>query len=469
MGRAGIGYINKDYESIRKELLSKIPQLTDRWTDFNHSDLGIVLLDMFCGIADMLTYYLDTQAAEAFIPTARQRQNVINLCKLIGYRLDTPVSSTTAVRFSLPEPVDHDILIPARTQCRALTETGNIDFETVEDVIIPHGEIFTDAYTRQGVRKSEEFEATGQPWQKFRLTGSSIAQDTVSVRIDDIDWTEIYHFQDSDMEDIHFMTDTDALDITSILFGDGKSGKIPVTGKTIHVSWLETLGAEGNIAPGQINQLLTPVYFENIQIQLKIYNPVAATGGSSRETVRHARDQAPAELKTLWKAVTLEDYKTLAEGYPGVSKARVLDTNTCHNIRYYNVYLAIAPDGGGLPSQLLKRELLAYLESRKVITVEVKLCDPVYRSINIDCEVYVWPGEFFDNVRSRIEDALNDFLAFDNVDFGKTVYSSDLISLIDGVRGVSHIKLYTPQIDIVLNRGEIPVPGTVNLDIRRAE
>ena len=49
MGRASIGYINKDYESIRQELLAKIPQLTDRWTDFNHSDLGVVLLDLFCG------------------------------------------------------------------------------------------------------------------------------------------------------------------------------------------------------------------------------------------------------------------------------------------------------------------------------------------------------------------------------------------------------------------------------------
>ncbi|SMG63179.1 [weak similarity to] baseplate J family protein, partial [methanotrophic bacterial endosymbiont of Bathymodiolus sp.] len=59
MGRASIEYINKDYESIRQELLAKVPQLTDRWTDFNHSDLGVVLLELFCGVGDMLSYYLD--------------------------------------------------------------------------------------------------------------------------------------------------------------------------------------------------------------------------------------------------------------------------------------------------------------------------------------------------------------------------------------------------------------------------
>jgi hypothetical protein len=59
MGRASIGYINKDYESIRQELLAKIPQLTDRWTDFNHSDLGVVLLDLFCGAAAALASITD--------------------------------------------------------------------------------------------------------------------------------------------------------------------------------------------------------------------------------------------------------------------------------------------------------------------------------------------------------------------------------------------------------------------------
>ena len=120
MGRASIGYINKDYESIRQELLAKIPQLTDRWTDFNHSDLGVVLLDLFCGVGDMLAYYLDAQAAEAFLPTARQRQNVINLCKLIDYRLDSPVASTTTLRFRLSAPLGKDLTIPAGTACRAL-------------------------------------------------------------------------------------------------------------------------------------------------------------------------------------------------------------------------------------------------------------------------------------------------------------------------------------------------------------
>jgi len=137
MGRANIAYTNKDYESLRRELLARVPQLTDRWTDFNASDLGVVLLELFCGVGDMLAYYLDAQAAESFLPTARQRQNVINLCKLISYRLDSPVASTTNLRFSLAATLDADLIIPEGTACRARLEDEDVEFETAKDASKP--------------------------------------------------------------------------------------------------------------------------------------------------------------------------------------------------------------------------------------------------------------------------------------------------------------------------------------------
>ena len=287
------------------------------------------------------------------------------------------------------------------------------------------------------------------------------------MQIDGETWTEVRHFQESDSDSLHFTTDTNALDVSEISFGNGQFGAIPAAGKTLFFSWLESLGADGNIAPNRITQLLSPIYHENVQVLVTISNPVAATGGSSRESIQHAKVQAPAELSTLWKAVSLQDYKALAEGFPGVAKAKVLDTNDCRNIRYYTVHLAIAPSGGGLPSGLLKRDLANYLEQRKVATVEVKLFDPVYQPIPIDCTVYAWPGEELSIIKRRIETALGTFFSFDRVDFAQTVHTSDLVALIDGVRGVSHLQLNSPQTDVELKRGEIPVLGIVNIDLRR--
>ena len=58
----------------------RVPQLTDHWKDFNASALGVVLLEIFRGVGDLPTYYLAVWAAEAFLPTARQCHNVIQLC-----------------------------------------------------------------------------------------------------------------------------------------------------------------------------------------------------------------------------------------------------------------------------------------------------------------------------------------------------------------------------------------------------
>jgi len=467
MGRASIAYTNKDYESLRRELLARVPQLTDRWTDFNASDLGVVLLELFCGIGDMLAYYLDAQAAEAFLPTARQRQNVINLCKLISYRLDTPVAATTTLRFALAAPLDEDLTIPASTACRARLEDGDVEFETALDAVIPRGRTEVDVDARQGRRKSESFTGNGEPGQRLVLAGKSIAQGSIRVRIQEREWTEVAHFQESDAGALHFQTETDALDETTIVFGDGVHGAVPPPGEPVEVEYLETLGAAGNLGPNLVTEVLDAVYLDGAQVALSVTNPAPATNGADRETLEHARRQAPAELRSLWKAVTKEDYKALAEGFPGVAKAQILDVNDCGNIRYYQVNLAVAPDGGGPPSALLKRELAEFLESRKVITVEINLFDPVYRPVSVDADVFAHAGEDLDLVRSRVEDALAEHFAFDRMDFGKAVRFSDLVALIDGVRGVSHVRMYAPQEDIEVRAGEIAVLGQVNLDVRR--
>ena len=468
MGRASISYSNKDYESLRQELLSRVPQLTDRWTDFNESDLGVVLLEMFCGVGDMLAYYLDAQAAEAFLPTARQRQNVINLCKLIGYKLDTPVAATTTLRFSLPTAMAEDITLPARTVCKASLDDGDVEFETVDDAIIPRGQLSTDVGARQGTRKSEEFVSTSDRAQQLPLSSTNIAQGSVRLRVGDTDWEETRFFIDSAHDSRHFQIETDGLDVTWVIFGDGVHGVIPPAGETITAEYLETLGSQGNIGRGLVTDIVSPVYHNGTQVGLTVTNPTASTGGSDRETLEHAKLQAPAELRSLWKAVTKDDYKALAEGFPGVAKAQVLDANDCVNIRYYQVNMAVAPDGGGLPSSILKRELAEFIESRKVITVEVNLFDPCYRSVAVDAEMFVYPTEDTETVRRRIEEALRGFFSFEKMTFSQSVYFSDVVSLLDGVRGVSHVTLYSPQTDIEIRPGQIATLGEVHLDMRIA-
>ena len=42
------------------------------WTDFNRSDPGVTLLELFAYLGDMLAYYQDAAAAEARLATRRR-------------------------------------------------------------------------------------------------------------------------------------------------------------------------------------------------------------------------------------------------------------------------------------------------------------------------------------------------------------------------------------------------------------
>ena len=44
------------YEQIIQRAVSRIPSLTDQWTDFNSHDPGITVLQTYAWLVDMLNY-----------------------------------------------------------------------------------------------------------------------------------------------------------------------------------------------------------------------------------------------------------------------------------------------------------------------------------------------------------------------------------------------------------------------------
>lgn len=50
---------DKSYSRILNESLAMIPSLTDKWTDFNPQDTGVMLLELLAGMTEMQNFYLD--------------------------------------------------------------------------------------------------------------------------------------------------------------------------------------------------------------------------------------------------------------------------------------------------------------------------------------------------------------------------------------------------------------------------
>tara|TARA_Y100000310_G_C20694593_1_gene824664 strand:- start:1390 stop:3615 length:2226 start_codon:yes stop_codon:yes gene_type:complete len=87
-----IDYTSKDFTTIRSDLINLIPQVTNKWTDYNASDLGVVLLELFAYMGDIVNTYIDRIANESYLSTAQSRQSIAELVKMLGYEL-SPMSA----------------------------------------------------------------------------------------------------------------------------------------------------------------------------------------------------------------------------------------------------------------------------------------------------------------------------------------------------------------------------------------
>src|SRR5512132_2898483 len=94
-----IDYVTKDYAGFRQAMLNQIPLRLPAWKDRSESDFGVVLIELFAYVADILSYYQDRVANEAYLATARQRRSVGELLRLIGYQMDPGLAATTYIHF----------------------------------------------------------------------------------------------------------------------------------------------------------------------------------------------------------------------------------------------------------------------------------------------------------------------------------------------------------------------------------
>ena len=59
-------------------------------------DPTIALLDAWATVADVLTFYQERIANEGFLGTATERRSILELAKLVGYKLRPGVSACTS-------------------------------------------------------------------------------------------------------------------------------------------------------------------------------------------------------------------------------------------------------------------------------------------------------------------------------------------------------------------------------------
>jgi hypothetical protein len=87
-------------------------------TTRNANDPSIALLDGWATVGDILTFYQERIANEGYLRTATERRSVLELARLVGYKLRPGVSATAYLAYLLDEKATEPVEIPvgARSQ-----------------------------------------------------------------------------------------------------------------------------------------------------------------------------------------------------------------------------------------------------------------------------------------------------------------------------------------------------------------
>lgn len=434
-------YTSRDYASVLTDLVNRIPLYLPEWTSQSPNDFGMVLLQMFAYTCDLLSYYVDRLAGEAFIQTATQASSILNLAGMLDYQPALSVGASVTLQISVSSTLPANLsplVIPAGTQFSTVGSSSQppVVFETTEALSIagPTGSpaATTGTVTAvQGITYANEQVATstGSVNQTYPLLYSPVSSNAFSVSVDlglgPLPWTYVSTLINSGPYDQVYTNFVDANGVFYVVFGDGVNGLVPVLGSPITATYQVNVGAVGNVGAGTIVQSVSA-----LPGVVAVTNPAAASGGAAAESLVSIQQNAPASLKTLNRAVTVQDIQTLALQVPQVEWA------SAQEVTYQLINLFVAPFGGGPLSTTIQDAVLNYITPLTMANTTVTVLSPTYVPINITVAVHAYANAGATTTQVGVQTALADLLALSNVGFGARVSLGIIYQTILGQTGV---------------------------------
>lgn len=443
-------YSDVDYNTVKQHLMEIIPLLTDKWTDFNESDVGMVLLELMCRLSDYSAYRRDRNVQELLITTAKERKNVKALLKTIGYKMDTWISCTCEAIIYEQLYYDKDIVIPAYTQFSITPDIAAsplIYFSNLNEVnIFADSESATFTLT-QGEVKSYEYDYDDIISGKLYLPHHNIGQNTISLRTrgtksndsEIIDWIEVEDVFQTIDSGYYFSHEVDKEGRNYIQFHSIYTAVL-TDSSVIEVKYLLSLGSSGTLGSNKVVNIVDTIYDSDgnsVNSLLVIKNTTSSTGGSDPETITNAKKYGPLSVRTMYTCVTLNDYVIRAESHGSVAKAQALDWNFPEETGLtegYQTYIYVVPELDSDGNELVvddefKVVLYNYLDPRRLSATKITIFEANYLEVQIDVTAYVSQGFLHkDRVRANILNATRAMFDRNKINFGDTIFNSVLIT-----------------------------------------
>jgi predicted phage baseplate assembly protein len=322
--------------------------------------------------------------------------------------------------------------------------------------------------------------SSGEPGQIFRLqhVPALALREGEYVEVEEkregetvfVPWQPVTDFSNSDRYDRHFSLDTAT---GEIMFGpalrqrDGtvrQYGRIPEAGRRLRINrYRYGGGTVGNVPAHKIDSLKSAVPYID-----RVTNLARAEGGRDSESLDEAKLRAQREVRAQQRAVTAEDFEYLAKGASrSVARVKCVTPDKSANVPSGMIELLVVPavfdalqarDLTKLPLDLeLVKTMERHLDQYRLLTTMLRIRAPQYIGVKVEAEIVVAEYSQPEAVQTRVLQTLQHYLCplklgadnaalqeivgplWEGWPFGKTLFVSEIFTLLQKVPGVKHV------------------------------
>jgi hypothetical protein len=418
---------------------------TEEWTDFSPGDPGVVLVELFAHLTELMIYRLNRVPEKAYLEYLR----------LLGLALRPPSAAAVDLEFRSDKPATAPIPIPRGVRVSVNRVSGGDEppvFTTDDPASIEVGQqsVKVSAHHCDFVEGELIGTGTDQPAQAVVVGRPPIIAPTgneldlvigVEARPDEL--TERVPARDFDGRPFRIWQEVDSFvkrkDQTvyvadrftgHVVFapalhepGDDPNAPptpmaaVPAAGREIRAWYRRGGGSAGNIPGGAISVLK-----DTVPGVRTVTNPKPAMGGRPAEVLEEALIRGPQELHSVERAVTADDYEAIADNTKVANRARAFTKAAiwAHALPG-TVEMLLVPHvgqqaltGRRLTPEILhahetpkaKEQVQDAIEKRRPLGTTCEVNWASYKTVRVEATVHVRREENLEAVKRRLEERM---------------------------------------------------------------
>lgn len=449
-------YSTRDFDTIRADMLARAAAVFPEWTDRDPSDFGMLMVDLWAHAADVMHYYIDRAAGEAFLSTAQQRESVLAIANLMDYVPRGRSAAQAVVTYT--NNTAAYVNVPALSTLTGRYNNKSYSALSTTSASVPPYSSLTAAI-REGTLHTEDVltsSSSGQSGQQYSIATTDVDASTIVVYvyedgINPVMYTSVPRISLGQQGDRVFSVYTASDLSVKVVFGNAVNGFVPPAGSKITATYVECSGSEGNL-PANTIAAFTGVGFTGVTITASS----ALAGGLDVESIESMKRSIPQTIRSQGRAVTRSDFVSLAIQVPGVAKASIsyvpglssasaggASVGTNGSVTVYpqasRSDFLTTTDTSQAVSASLQTLVVNTLQPYALLGVTVLAASTIqWTPIDIRINLFVRDRYVQSTIAQNVSDAIDELFYFDNVIFGQRLHLGQVYAIINSVVGVSY-------------------------------